>query len=360
MNFPHNLLHKLHSRERENNLRSLAVYKPDLINLASNDYLAFSKLQLPELPLPHGSTGSRMISGNHPVFAMLENDLLPNFHRCEAALFYNSGYTANLGLISAIAQRGDCVIYDEYVHASIRDGIRLGFAQNYSFQHNNLDSLKQKLVLAKGTIYVVIESVYSMGGDLAPLKEIIELCREFGAFLIVDEAHALGVYDNGLCVDLKVENEVFARVFTYGKAMGGHGASVCGSALLKEYLLNFSRAFIYTTASPPSEIGRLIQLIHYYQSPAGAKQKQLLRSIINEYRAFADLFGFKSTETAIQFIETGSNDSAIALEQKLMQSGYFVKAIKSPTVEKGKEGLRITLHAGLPNGMWTRFFEILK
>ena len=360
MNFPHNLLHKLHARERDTNLRSLSVYKPDLIDLASNDYLGFSKLKLPELPLPHGSTGSRMISGNHPVFAMLENELLPNFHRSEAALLYNSGYTANLGLLSAIAQRGDCIIYDEYVHASIRDGIRLGFAQNFSFQHNNVESLRQKLNLAQGTIYVVIESVYSMAGDIAPLKEIVAMCREFGAFLIVDEAHALGVYDNGLCVALNVENEVFARVFTYGKAMGAHGASVCGSALLKEYLVNFSRAFIYTTASPPSEIGRLIQLIHYYQSPAGAQQKELLRSIINEYKAFADLYNFKATDTAIQFIETGTNETAIALEQKLIQHGYFVKAIKSPTVDKGKEGVRITLHAELPDGMWTRFFEILK
>lgn len=360
MNFPQNLLHKLHARERDNNLRSLSVYTADLIDLASNDYLGFSKLKLPELPLPHGSTGSRMISGNHPVYAMLENELLPNFHRCEAAIYYSSGYTANLGLISAVAQRGDCIIYDEHVHASIRDGIRLGFAQNFSFQHNNLASLKQKLSSAQGTLYVVVESVYSMGGDIAPLKEIAALCREFGAFLIVDEAHALGVYEFGLCVDLNLENEVFARVFTYGKAMGGHGASVCGPALLKEYLVNFSRPFIYTTANPPSEIGRLIQLIHYYQSPAGTQQKELLHSIIREYKAFADLYNFTATDTAIQFIKTGSNESAIALEQKLIQNGYFVKAIKSPTVEKGNEGVRITLHAGLPDGMWTRFFEIIK
>lgn len=359
MGFPENLLQKLSQRERDLNLRSLSFCHPNAINLASNDYLGLSKLKLPNLNLDHGATGSRLISGNHSLFPLLEEQLLPNFHQCEAALYFNSGYLANVGLISAIAQRGDSILYDTKVHASIRDGIRLGFANAHAFEHNNFADLEEKLVRSKATTYVIIESVYSMDGDIAPLNEILNLCKKYNAYLVVDEAHALGVLGKGLCAQEGVEDQVFARIFTYGKALGYHGASVCGSKELISYLVNFSRPFIYTTAVGPSEISTLIQLIHYFESPKGMELQLQLQNVIFEFNAFAELNGFKANKSSIQFVRTGSNHSAIALEERLKNEGYFVKAIKSPTVPIGEEGIRITLNSSLPEKIWTQLFKII-
>ncbi|MEI9934479.1 MAG: aminotransferase class I/II-fold pyridoxal phosphate-dependent enzyme [Ferruginibacter sp.] len=164
---------------------------------------------------------------------------------------------ANVGLLSCIATKHDTFIADEYVHASMIDGMRLGLATRFKFKHNDIDDLEWKLIQAKGNKFVVIESIYSMDGDEAPLKAIIELCKQHDALLIVDEAHATGVFGNkgeGLVAHYNLQKEVYACIYTFGKALGLHGAVITGSAALRNYLINHARSFIYTTALPASSL----------------------------------------------------------------------------------------------------------
>ena len=251
----------LDERKSKHSLRSLTVSK-GLVDFCSNDYLGFSrseilreKIQQAEKENPSdrtGSTGSRLISGNTRFCEEIENRIA-KFHHAEAGLIFNSGYDANLGIFSSVPERNDTILYDQLVHASIRDGIRLSYAHAFSFKHNDLEDLGRRLKVATGNIFVAVESIYSMDGDCAPLVEMSELCRQYGANLIVDEAHASGVFGRcgeGKVVELGLENQVFARLHTFGKALGCHGAIVVGSETLRSYLVNFARSFIYTTALP--------------------------------------------------------------------------------------------------------------
>lgn len=360
MELPGSLYNMLNKREKEDNLRMLPDFRINGVQLAANDYLNFSKLRILESDLPVGSGGSRLISGNFPIFHKLENEILPQFHQSEAALFFNSGYVANLGLISALAQKNDILLYDQKVHASIRDGMRLGFAKHFSFKHNDMKDLEHKLKSHNATVYVIAESIYSMDGDQAPLADMVALCNAYNAKLIIDEAHALGVIGKGLGQELRLENEIFARVFTYGKALGLHGASVCGSMDLIRFLINFSRPFIYTTAASPAEIERLIAHLMYFESEPGLNEQKALKKVINAYARYAAEFGHHANPSAIQFIRTGSNQSAKELERKCNNAGYLVKAIKHPTVAKGDEGIRICLHSQLSPQIWPDFFNCIQ
>jgi 8-amino-7-oxononanoate synthase len=252
----------LNKRRDSASLRSLKI-SHDLVDFCSNDYLGFSTTgalhakilefnQKQPMSISEGSTGSRLISGNSAVTESLE-EFIASYHDVEAALIFNSGYDANIGLFSSIPKRGDTVFYDELVHASIRDGIRLSYAKAYSFRHNDINHLEELFSFAQGTVFIAVESVYSMDGDFAPLKEISNLCEEENANLIVDEAHATGVFGplgKGCVSDLMLEKKIFARVHTFGKAMGTHGAIIIGSKLLHDYLINFARSFIFSTALP--------------------------------------------------------------------------------------------------------------
>ena len=255
---PFQLLEELVKRENENSLRALKSTAG--IDFSSNDYLglAFSiplqekiKQAVSEASKQLGSTGSRLLTGNSSYTEELENTLA-NYFKGEAALLFNSGYSANTGLLSCIAKREDTIVYDQYCHASIRDGIKLSTSKSYGFKHNDLEDLSKKLANAKGNRYVVVESIYSMDGDFALLKEIETICKLNKALLIVDEAHSTGICGKngeGYCVQEGIAT--FARVHTFGKAAGYHGACIIGSAKLKEYLINFSKPLIYTTALPP-------------------------------------------------------------------------------------------------------------
>lgn len=257
-----NLFNRLAKRENENSLRKLTT-PHNIIDFCSNDYLGFAKSgslkekilrfsKYLEDQLTVGSTGSRLISGNSALIESLES-FISGYHNAEAGLIFNSGYDANIGLFASILQKDDTIFFDELVHASIHDGMRLGKANTIPFRHNDIDDLKSKFENATGTSYVVVESIYSMDGDVAPLKEISDICVFNNANLIVDEAHATGVIGaagKGLVNDLALENKVFARVYTFGKALGCHGAIILGSELLRNYLVNFARSFIYTTALP--------------------------------------------------------------------------------------------------------------
>jgi 8-amino-7-oxononanoate synthase len=355
MNQAENFLQqKLKERINKGLLRKLTTLSLP-VDFCSNDYLGFARSStLKELieeeisnikPYQNGSGGSRLLSGNHPYTEKTEQ-FIANFHRAQTGLIFNSGYDANIGILSSIPQRGDTIITDELIHASLIDGARLSHAERYKFKHNDLADLEQKLKAAKGLIYVVVESVYSMDGDLAPLQKINDLCKLYNAHLIVDEAHATGIIGEqgkGLVVKLGLENDVFARIVTFGKAIGTHGAIILGSENLRNYLINFARSFIYTTAAP---LHNIVAINCAYQLLAkGDETNQIAKKISLYNQLINDLnSSITPSQSAIQTILFNNNEKAKNAAKNLQNKGYDVKAILSPTVPEGKERLRICLH----------------
>jgi 8-amino-7-oxononanoate synthase len=250
-----------------------------------------------------------------------------------------------LDFFSSVPQRNETVFYDELIHASVRDGIRLSLAKNYSFKHNDLSDLESKLAKIDGVKFIAIESLYSMDGDLAPISEFLMLCEKYDAFLIVDEAHAVGILgENGLGMSYSQRNHpnLFARVITFGKAIGSHGAAVLGSAELIEFLVNFSRSFIYTTALPPEHYSVIQQKLEQaFHTPA----REILAANIKLFRSHATISSVSSEFSHIQLIPCPGIEHAKALSQKIQDAGFAVKAILSPTVSAGKERIRICIHA---------------
>ena len=341
------LYKKLAERKAQNIYRTLRLSEGK-IDFCSNDYLGLGRNPLMKITGPeaaHASTGSRLLTGNYPLMEETEK-LIGMFHQSEAALIFNSGYDANLGLFSCVPQRGDTVLYDYLSHASIRDGIRLSFAEAFSFAHNDIDDLEKKLKTAKGNIFVVTESVFSMDGDIAPLKEIANLCTQYGASLVVDEAHATGVLGEkgeGLVQQLKLEENCFARIHTFGKALGSHGAVVLGSNQLKEYLVNFSRAFIYTTALPEIAIASIKRAYELF--PGMNQERNQLHELIRFFGESKLRFDKIISNTPIQAVLVPGNDEVKAIAAELQKAGLDVRPIVYPTVPKGSERLRIVLHA---------------
>lgn len=345
------LQQKLQTRQQLNAYRQLQP-ENGLVDFCSNDYLGFSRSPLLKALISeeisnypsalNGSTGSRLLAGNTRYAEELEHNIA-TYHHAQAGLLFNSGYDANLGLLSSVPQRGDTVIHDELAHASIIDGIRLSHAKRYSFKHNNLDDLEQKLKNAQGLCYVVIESVYSMDGDLAPLMSIVNLVNSYNAALIIDEAHALGVFGKGLINHLNLEDKIFARIITFGKALGCHGAIVLGSDDLRQYLVNFARSFIYTTAAPFHNLAAVKMAYQLLEKSA---------SVINTLKFNIELYNNLMGDaeailntSAIQTLMIGGNEATKATAAHLKQHGYDVRPILSPTVLAGTERLRICLHA---------------
>ncbi|QHS63583.1 aminotransferase class I/II-fold pyridoxal phosphate-dependent enzyme [Chitinophaga agri] len=348
------LLQQLAQREAQHAFRRLRLPAPGAVDFCSNDYLGLAQSNamqeavhtlLQARPYMHGSTGSRLLAGNYAWVEEAEA-MLAAFHQAQTGLIYNSGYDANVGLFSAVPQKGDTIIYDQLIHASIRDGIRLSKAQAFSFLHNDIADLQKKLQHGVGNIFVAVESVYSMDGDFAPLQEVAALCEQTGANLIVDEAHATGVVGErgeGLVQHLRLQEACFARVHTFGKAVGCHGAVVLGSAHLRDFLINFSRSFIYTTALPPTAIAAIVasyELFPYMQSA-----RAHLAALITRFREGAKGRATLYSETPIQIVLTPGNEYTRALAGELQLAGFDVRPILHPTVPKGKERLRIVLHS---------------
>ena len=335
-----NLQNALDIRASENSLRKLKISE-GMVDFCSNDYLGFAMKEWGAKG-EFGSGGSRLISGTHKVHEEFEG-WLAKFHGAKAALLFNSGYDANLGLFSTVPKKGDTVIYDQLCHASIRDGLRLSAARSFSFKHNDVEDLKKRLGQATGQVFVAVESVYSMDGDSAPLVEIANVCEEHRANLIVDEAHATGVFGKsgkGLCQELGVE--AFARVHTFGKALGGHGAVVLGSKVLREYLVNFCRPFIYTTALPPQSVRHVWEA---YKSLEDCSEKTMLKDNIVAFKEGFSGSGLIESESPIQCVVIGGNDRCKKVTGELQKFGLDVRPILYPTVEEGKERIRICLHS---------------
>jgi 8-amino-7-oxononanoate synthase len=292
----------------------------------------------------NGSGGSRLLAGNSSYAEELENRLA-EIHETQAAIIFNSGYDANVGLFSSVPARGDTILYDELVHASIHDGIRLSRAESFPFRHNDIAHLQERLEHVKGNIFVAVESVYSMDGDGAPLRELCEMCNKNNASLIVDEAHATGVFGLGLVQELKLQDKVFARVHTFGKAMGCHGAVIVGNSILKQYLVNYARSFIYTTALP---LHSLVAIDCAYTLVEQSKEVLVkLHDNIKHFHEQASNVGGEWIESssAIQSLIVPGNESVKKLALAIQAHNYDIRPIISPTVPKGKERIRICLHS---------------
>jgi 8-amino-7-oxononanoate synthase len=357
MHIDERLSASLDKRIAEKTFRSLTL-KSGLIDFSSNDYLGFARsselkkkineYETAEINLLNGSTGSRLLSGNTAFADDLEN-FIAHYHHAEAALLFNSGYNANLGVFSALGRKGDTIIYDELIHASVHDGMRLSKAQCKPFAHNNTLQLEQLLKEASGHIFVAVESVYSMDGDFTPLKEITALCTKYRANLIIDEAHATGIFGEngkGRVCELGLENDIFARLITYGKAMGCHGAAVIGSTLLKNYLTNFARSFIYTTAAPVHNLYAIKSAYDLLKKPENRINS--LNSIIRFFKSkIKSVKGINLHESSspIQSIIIPGNEKVRTVATQIQEKGFDVRPLVSPTVPAGQERIRICLHA---------------
>ncbi len=370
--FPKQLSRRLSARKASNAMRTLNNTE-GLVDFSSNDYLGLARnkavyswaIQLIDgmaLPL-NGSTGSRLLTGNHSLFSDLES-LLERVHGA-SALVFNSGYDANVGFFSSVPQRSDLVFYDENVHASIRDGIRMGLAKSMKFRHNNLEDLQdlwqrhtgrtegaEKGAGNPSEVYIVTESVFSMDGDSPDLEGLVDFCRMKGCRLVVDEAHALGVCSpggKGLLEKMEIHREAFARIITFGKAMGAHGAAILGSSLLREYLMNFSRSFIYTTAMPPHAVATLLATYHFMATANGTQKHSSLQENMAYFRKQLVSRQLESYFTpgqwAIHCCLLPGNSRVKEASAHLRQAGFDVRPILSPTVAEGSERLRICLHA---------------
>lgn len=376
MIFPQKLADKLNRRVESNALRQLGSSN-SLVDFASNDYLGFAEskaifdethdLLVSRSLQKNGATGSRLLTGNHSLYTQTENEIAV-FHEVETALLFNSGYDANIGFFSSVPQKGDCILYDELIHASIRDGIQLSNATAYKFKHNDDEDLERLILKAKihpeATIYVVTESVFSMDGDTPPIVELASLCQKHDAYFIVDEAHALGVFGDkgeGLVQMLDLENQVFARIITFGKGLGCHGAVILGSAELKSYLVNFARSLIYTTGLSPHAIATIQIAYQHLEHNKEAREK--LRFNINIFNQQKQLLGLKPlfvrSKSAIQCAVVPGNQKVKDIAKQFQEQGFNVKAIISPTVPEGQERLRICLHSCNSEAEITKLLRLL-
>ncbi|KAJ4990336.1 8-amino-7-oxononanoate synthase [Stagonosporopsis vannaccii] len=371
------LQHLLDRRRKNSTLRNLTLPKTGQIDFSSNDFLSLSTntrlkdaflAEIKSAQLPLGSGGSRLLDGNSAYAEALEHDIA-NFHGAEAGLLWNSGFDANAGFFSCVPQPGDVIVFDELVHASVHDGMRLSrAAQTVPFVHNSIADLRRVLQevaqLPDGcSIFIAVESIYSMDGDVAPLQQIVEtvadILGEERGYVVVDEAHSTGVLGfegRGLVCELGLEKRIFARLHTFGKALAGNGAILLSSHTLRHYLVNYARPLIYTTfLSYPS-----LALIRssYEMLWAGATvplQSHLHHLTEFLFKAMQQLQITSAATRSLLRIPSACPQSPIFavqlqrprdLARHLQDSGMMVRAVVPPTVPLGTERVRVCLHAG--------------
>lgn len=326
------------------------------VNLCSNDYLGLSrhaKLReavaqaVQEAPRV-GATGSRLLSGHSAEWEELEREFA-HFAGTEAALYFGSGYAANLGLLTALLGKSDLVFSDALNHASLIDGIRLSGAQKVIYGHLDLNALEAALrqhVHVRGRKVIVTESVFSMDGDWAPIGKLLSLAERYGAGLIVDEAHATGVHGpsgRGLVAATQAQDRVWAVVHTCGKALASVGALVCGSELLREHLVNHARTLIFSTAQPPyvaRQIQAALRLALAMESERAALLERARRFAAG---LRADGWDTAGSTTQIVPIIIGDNAEALDASERLQREGFATRAIRPPTVPEGTARLRLSL-----------------
>jgi 8-amino-7-oxononanoate synthase len=295
-----------------------------------------------------GSTGSRLLSGNSRQWEDIESEFAC-FAGTETALFFGSGYAANVGLLSSLLTPGDIVFSDALNHASLIDGIRLSGAERIIYPHADLKFLARALhdhADGSSARVIVTESVFSMEGDIAPISDMLELARRYDAELVIDEAHATGVcgpQGRGIAADLGVEREMLAIVHTCGKALASAGAFVCGCSALKDYLINRARTFIFSTAMPPYLAGQIHAALGLAR--VAESERAHLRHIALALREELAAAGLNSGTSVTHIIPVivGGDEIALHVARGLQRSGFAVKAIRPPTVPPGTARLRVSL-----------------
>jgi 8-amino-7-oxononanoate synthase len=362
---------KLEARNNSHSFRKLIPAESSLVDFCSNDYLGLArseqllhdvetewkKLRAANTMQLLGSGGSRLLAGDSVYAATIEKEFA-GFYKAASFLVFNSGYTANLALFSTIPRRGDTIIFDDLIHASVRDGIRMSYAKSRSFAHNDLAELEEllkKLSAAEtkedhqGEIFVAAESVYSMDGDQCPLEEMVALCEKYNASLILDEAHSNGLYGEngeGLTVEKGLQDRIFARLLTFGKAMGCHGAGIAGSKILRDYLVNYARPFIYTTSLPVHDLAVMRCAVRSMNSKQ-ALRKQVF-SFVDHFKNKAKEYGsikLLPSDSPIQGILIGGNQKTREVAAACRENNFDLRAVLSPTVPEGEERLRVIIHA---------------
>lgn len=352
---------KLEERALASNKRQLSITNCP-VDFVSNDYLGLARSEalfkkianydFDSVVNKNGSTGSRLLAGNSIHAQNLEKKLAKIF-KSEDALLFNSGYAANQAIISSVAQKNDTILYDSLSHICLKEGAWLSKADSISFRHNDVQDLETKLKRARGNKFIVIESIYSMDGDTAPIQKVIELAKKFDANIIIDEAHSTGIIGaqgQGLVCDMELEHDFFSRIYTFGKGMGVHGACICGSKKLIDYLINFGRPFIYTTALPVHSIFSIDAAFDYLGDNIHI-QKDLSNNIDFFNNVYMDLFENNpsidkaKSDTPIQPILIPGNEKIKNISTELQKQSYDVRAILSPTVKAGSERLRVSIHA---------------
>ena len=320
-----------------------------LLNLSSNNYLNIADNQAITQEFldnvgnrySFGSASARLLTGTLPVYQELE-ELLSSLYGKESALLYNSGYHANVGISSALNQKGDVVFSDKLNHASIIDGMRLSDGKFFRFPHNDMHALEKLLERERknfNNAFIITESVFSMDGDIEDLKKIVELKKKYNCIMIIDEAHAFGVFgENGLGVaeELGIIDDVDLLVGTFGKAIGSMGAFVTGSKTMINFLINKSRSFIFSTALPPINIAFSKWIIETQISKTAQKRKNMLN--------LAKKFG---SQSHIIPVVIGENKDTVDLCEVLFHNGYFTLPIRPPTVPVGTSRLRLSLTADI-------------
>ncbi|MBB5355864.1 8-amino-7-oxononanoate synthase [Anoxybacillus mongoliensis] len=327
-----------------------------LFNLSSNNYLGLAN----DERLIHasieatrtygvGATASRLVVGNHPLYEQAEEALI-RWKGCEAALIINSGYTANVGILSALAGRDTLIFSDKWNHASIVDGALLSRAEVKRYRHADMDHLEMLLKKAERhkQKIIVTDTIFSMDGDVAPLRDLVMLKETYGAMLIVDEAHASGVYGEngeGMAHELQLAQHIDVHMGTCSKALGAYGAYVAGKRVVIDYFINTMRPFIFTTALPPSVLGTICTAIEIVQQERSLRHH--LHALSDYFRTHLQHAGFDIGESTTHIVPiiVGDNERALAFSAQLRERGIAAVAIRPPTVPEGTARLRFSLMA---------------
>jgi len=352
-------------------LRTLET--PAGVNLCSNDYLGLATdprlkhaaLEALARAEAVGSTGSRLLSGNTPEWERLEGEFA-EFARTEAAIYFGSGYAANVGLLSSVLGPGDVVFSDALNHASLIDGIRLSRAGKVIYPHGDTEFLEHELRRhsgGRGAKVIVSESVFSMEGDIAPIESLLRLARDHGAEVVLDEAHATCVFGpngRGIAADMGATRQLLAIVHTCGKALASAGAFVCCGERLKQYLLNRARTFIFSTAMPPYFAGQIRAVLTLaIESDDERTHLRAVSSLLrNELAQMGAPFG--ASETQIVPVLCGTNEAALRVAAVLQEHGFAVRAIRPPTVPAGSARVRLSLTARITREQILRLGQALR
>jgi 8-amino-7-oxononanoate synthase len=357
---------KLGQLEERGRLRSLNL--PAGIDLTSNDYLGLrghpalrrAAMDAIGAGIDLGAGGSRLLRGHQSAHENLEI-FAAGFFNAEKTLYFSSGYQANFALFTTLPSRHDVILYDSLIHASARDGINASHAKSLRIPHNDLDAYETALKrLNEGKndrrVWLAVESVYSMDGDMAPLRELGALCRRYDAMLVVDEAHATGVlgYEGrGLSFGMPHHNRI--TLHTCGKALGVAGGLVCAPGVLIDYMINAARPFIFSTAPPPLQALLTHEALKLAQGREGQSRREKLAALC---KTAQKLFGGHGTH--IVPIILGEDRRAVAVAEHLQGKGYDIRAIRPPSVAEGTARLRLSLSAALDEDDLHRFAAHLK